>query len=355
MDRRVIRALAWLALVACCGQAAGAEPIPPFVLGPPDQDGPVEVVAHFELLDINEINDMTETFEFTGILTLTWRDLRQAFDPASVGADEKIFQGAYQFNEVATGWYPQLVLVNSSGPFETNGVVLRVRPDGTSTLTSTLNAVAEVDIDMTLFPYDAHRLEAVFEVLGFDRDEVRLRLDPDATEGSAQDVRIPQWSLLGVELSVRDRAAPHAGHLGIASSLILTADVDRQSLYARRLVILPLVLIVLLSFSVFWMDQTTLADRQSISFIGILTAVAYQIIVSDQLPHISYVTLIHVFLSLSFVTMCATVVVNLVVSGLDRRGRSALGDRIDRRCRWAFPLAYMGLNLSMMIVAFTFF
>jgi hypothetical protein len=53
--------------------------------------------------------------------------------------------------------------------------------------------------------------------------------------------------------------------------------------------------------------------------------------------------------------MCATVVVNLVVSGLDRRGRSALGDRIDRRCRWAFPLAYMGLNLSMMIVAFTFF
>ena len=69
------------------------------------------------------------TFEFTGVLTLTWQDPRQAFDPAVVGVEETIFQGSYQFNELATGWYPQVVLVNESGLYQKNGVVLRVQPD----------------------------------------------------------------------------------------------------------------------------------------------------------------------------------------------------------------------------------
>ena len=53
--------------------------------------------------------------------------------------------------------------------------------------------------------------------------------------------------------------------------------------------------------------------------------------------------------------MCATVVINLVVGTLDRRGKSELGDRIDRRCRWGFPLAYFGLLLVMLAVAILFF
>ena len=63
----------------------------------------------------------------------------------------------------------------------------------------------------------------------------------------------------------------------------------------------------------------------------------------------------HGFLTLSFLTMCATVVINLVVGALDRRGKSELGARIDRRCRWGFPLAYFGLLLVMFAVAILFF
>jgi hypothetical protein len=110
-----------------------------------------------------------------------------------------------------------------------------------------------------------------------------------------------------------------------------------------RLVVLPLGLMVILSWSVFWMERSSLGDRINVSFIGILTAVAYQIVVSEVLPHISYVTLMNGFLQLSFLVMCATVVVNLVVGSLDKRGEVAAGDRVDRRCRWIFPLVYFGL------------
>jgi hypothetical protein len=53
--------------------------------------------------------------------------------------------------------------------------------------------------------------------------------------------------------------------------------------------------------------------------------------------------------------MCVTVVINLVVGALDRQGRSEAGDRVDRRCRWMFPLTYFGLTLVMVGATFAFF
>jgi hypothetical protein len=325
-----------------------------FLLGPANEGGPVTVQSSFLLHDINEINDDEETFEFTGVLTLRWHDERQAFDPQVTGADEKVYQGAYQFNEVFTGWYPQVVLVNESGMYEKNGVVLRVTPDGGMTLIETLNATAEAEFDMRRFPFDKQRLQAVFEVLGFDREEVALEADASASSLLGESVRIPQWTVTGLTTSVRDRHAPYAGSRGAAAAFVVSIDVERQSLFMRRLVYLPLVLIVLLSFSVFWMDRSSLGDRISVSFIGILSAVAYQIVMSDILPRISYVTLMNAFLNISFLTLCATVVINLVVNAYDQKGQSEVGDRIDRRCRWIFPLTYFALiiiaNLTALVL-----
>lgn len=100
------------------------------------------------------------------------------------------------------------------------------------------------------------------------------------------------------------------------------------------------------------MERSSLGDRINVSFIGILTAVAYQITMSDQMPKIAYPTLMHAFLTLSFVTMGATVVINLLVGELDKKGKHQVGDRIDRRCRWLFPLAYLSLVALSAFIAF---
>ena len=323
-----------------------------FLLSPPQQSGPLMVTASFRLNDINEIDDTKEAFEFSGVLTLQWHDPRQAFDPLVAGVEEKIYQGGYQFDEISPGWYPQVVLVNESGLYQKSGVVLRVRPDGTATLIETVNAVAKAELDMRLYPFDRHRLQAVFEVLGYDKDEVQLRLPSLLEHGPTSDYRVPQWRVRDVDMSIRDRQASYTGGGGVSSALVLRVDVQRDSFYARRLISLPLTLIVLLSFSVFWMDRSTLGDRLSVSFIGILTAVAYQIVTAEQLPHISYFTIMHGFLMFSFITMCATVVINIWVNVLDSRGMSAQGDVVDRRCRWVFPLIYFGVIWTMLGMEF---
>ena len=92
------------------------------------------------------------------------------------------------------------------------------------------------------------------------------------------------------------------------------------------------------------MDRASLGERMDISFLGILTIVAYQIMFGGMLPSISYTTLIHVFLFITFIIMGASVGINLRVAHLDRDGQAERGDLLDRRCRLWFPACYFGLN-----------
>lgn len=320
------------------------------------ENGPVEVTVSFELRDINHIDDEAETVEFTGVMKLSWDDPRQAFDPVIEGTEEKIYQGNYQFNEVFTGWFPQLILVNESGLYEKHGVLLRVRSDGSLSLFETVDAAAKIDLNLRRYPVDQQRLEAVFHVLGFDSNEIVLRLEPSYNDGDLnidEIFQIPQWHLTGIKSSIGSRNTPLIGKGATTSTFVVSIDLQRRSFFIIRLVILPLIIIVMLSWSVFWMDKSSLGDRISVSFIGILTAVTYQVVLSEILPRISYVTLINDgFLAISFLIMSMTVIVNLRVGYLDRHGMSETGDRLDYRCRWMFPLIYFGFLLVIFWMAF---
>jgi len=91
----------------------------------PPADGPVVVHTSFHLLSINNVNDEARTSEFNGVLSLRWKDERQAFDPVSYGAGEEVFQTEYQAYELAGAWHPQVILANATGTYERT-VVLRV-------------------------------------------------------------------------------------------------------------------------------------------------------------------------------------------------------------------------------------
>ena len=319
----------------------------------PNYEGPTTVNAAFRLLDINEINDEAETFQFTGILTLSWMDKRSAFDPEKENVQEKIYQGNYQFNELSPSWYPQVFLVNMSEMYESHGVILRIQPDGTNTLTEVINAVAECDFDMRRYPFDAQRLEAVFGILGFDTSEVVLKKAPSSVDTITENEQLSQWQIVDIH-QVVDKKSLSLGTAQDATSskLIVSVDVKRKPFYVVRLAIIPLILIVILSWSVFWMERSSLGDRISVSFVGILTAVTYQIMISDALPHLSYYTFMHSFINFSFLIMCATALMNIVVGTYDKQGKTRIGDQIDYRCRWAFPLVYMGLILIAVLVTF---
>jgi len=192
----------------------------------------------------------------------------------------------------------------------------------------------------------------VFEVFGFDTSEVMLEAELMTDREPELGIKIPQWTVTGMQISNRTVDAPYAGRQGISSAFALAVDVQRESRFMVNLVMMPVALIVVLSWCVFWMDRSSLGDRMSVSFVGILTAAAYQIVVGDITPHIAYATLMNRFLDISFWVMCATVIINLIVGSADNRDKHNLGDRIDRYCRLIFPVVYVGLLLGSAALAF---
>lgn len=315
----------------------------------PASERPVVVFPSFHLLAIHGIDDEAETIEFSGVLTVRWKDSAQAFDPEVDGVDLKLYSGDYQFNELAPAWYPQMVLVNAVVIDDSQGVLVRVEPDGTSTVIQTIHSSVRARLDLHSYPFDEQHFNLLFTVIGFDDTEVVLAVDDDAVVADLSRLQVPQWNLEGVDASIRTYPAPHAGAELSSSVFALSLNLSRKSFFMVRLVIMPLILIVVLSWAVFWMDRSSLGDRMGVSFVGILTAVAYQNMVSGVMPHISYVTFMNAFLNISFLVMVATVLINLIVGHYDRKGESVRGDMLDRRCRVVFPLSY---TLLVLLAAF---
>jgi len=337
-----LRALGALLALLAVARPADAVAQEPFLLGPPPGDGPVVVSIGVFVSDVNEIDLANQRFEVEGILTMEWHDPRLAFDTLAAGVPERVFQGDYQFSEVATGWWPQLIVANESGPYQRQGQLLRQGHDGAITYVEEFNATVEIPVELRHFPFDREEFEIVFEVMGFDASQVVLAADTTTSGLNQGGVRIAEWDVLGLRAYSREYDPVYAnGHVQTMSTFVAALELRRRPGFILRVVVFPMTVLVALSWSVFWMDRESLGNRMDISFLGILTVVAYQLMVSSTLPRIPYFTLMGAFIYISFLTMCAAVLVNLRVSVLDRTGRREQGDALDRRCRWAFPMGYV--------------
>ncbi|MDG2306891.1 MAG: hypothetical protein P8R42_20050 [Candidatus Binatia bacterium] len=338
------RILVWLVAAASLFVGPNAHAAS-HILGPPTDDGPVIVNVGFYLSDISDVDEEQETIQFEGIVTMRWKDPRQAFDSDETGYREKFYQGNYQFFEVFDGWWPQLILANEAGRYERQGLMLRIEDDGSMTYVEEIDAIAEARMDLRRLPFDDQDLYARFEVLGFDSSMVVLREDPSTTGKWEDDdhwIHVPQWRPPVVSAAVDAYLPAYGGNTKAPTSVyIFNIEMHRNPGYLMRLVLFPLTMLVVLSWSVFWMSRSTLGDRMDISFIGILTIVAYQITISGLMPKISYATILSTYLLISFITICASVIVNLAVGWIDQLGDYALGDRVDLHCRWIFPLGYV--------------
>jgi hypothetical protein len=210
-------------------------------------------------------------------------------------------------------------------------------PDGTIDFQERFSAELEANYDLHQFPFDSQILEIEIESFAWDIDYLILNREADKI-GFSDEFKIPEWEILGVDATieakqeVRDRKP--------FSEFLMTIEVARLSSYYQWKILLPLIILVAISWSVFWMVGDGLADRMSVSLTGLLTIVAYQFIVADGLPKVSYFTLMDGILTLSFVMMALTIMQNIYVNTLYLHEKEETATRWDKLCRWLFPVSY---------------
>ena len=347
---------AWLWLAICCSLAAwaalpsGACTAEPLEAGTPNPPAlPTRVQCAILIIDVVDIDDVDESFEAEIAVLATWQDPRLAFDAEAEGTAFKLFQGAFQFAEIFKGWWPQLVILNEVGRNDPNAVSLRVFPDGTVRYREQRHAVLETPMDLRDFPFDTQRLHAAMIPFGNTIDEVVLEVDERFANSTddyvrrEQDVNVAGWDLRHLHMIVDETSIAAGADRTRFSRLQTTITLKRRSWQLVWAMLFPLLILVSVVWSIFWVEIDALPDRLNISFIGVLTIVAYQFVVLEDLPRMSYLTFTDTVLLISFIIMALTVPQSLLIHSLVRKGKQQLARRIDRTCRWAFPVAYLAL------------
>ena len=105
--------------------------------------------------------------------------------------------------------------------------------------------------------------------------------------------------------------------------------------------IVPLILIVMMSWIVFWIDPKESGSQLSVAVTAALTLIAYHIALAGKLPDIPYLTRMDMFLFGSTLLVFSTLVEVVLTSRLAKGGHGLLAHRIDSWCRFLFPLTYI--------------
>ena len=314
---------------------------------------PTVVKVGVFLADILDLNEVNETFQVELVTMAEWDDPRLAFDPAVEGTPIKLWQGQFQFNEVFAGWWPQFVIVNEIGAGDISAIQIEVRADGRVRFLEARNVTLETPMKLQSFPFDTQTLQARMVAFGTDSREVLLEVNEQmlgATEEHVMEngrVNIAQWRLLNLDMVSGLSSQRYYGEAKPVSELLFTITLQRESASVVWKVILPLIILVLLMWAIFWMEVDNLSDRLNVAFIGILTIVAYQFLIEGSMPRISYFTFTDTVLLYSFLVMCLSVLESLALTSMCKAGHKATAERVDHVARWAFPLIYfVGLTAS---------
>jgi hypothetical protein len=297
------------------------------------------------VLNLSSINEVTECFELTGYLLAQWRDPRLTYLPT--GPHDK-----YRILTPGSVWRPRLVIINEVEPRHSDESSLRVEPDGLMSYSERFGALMTSTFHLKTFPFDAQKLEVI--VHPFTDQQQSIAFVPSqlpvwtATKFNSYS-SLESWRFKSLTSNI-SLASSQFGKDEIAEVRFEMAVQRRRGFYLWK-VFLPLLLMVVVSWSVFWFDPPEVSSQVTIAVTTILTIIAFALTISLTLPRVPYLTFADAFFLtcyiFTFVTMFELTAVHIAY----RNERRKLAGRIRRTARWLVPSAFVVIN-SIVIVHF---
>ena len=294
----------------------------------PDPPGtPTVINVGLYVLDIGDIDDVKQTFEASFAVRADWKDPRLA-------TGKKGVVRRYAFDDV---WNPHPLIFNRrdlEGVFDDHVIVDDV---GNVVYTQRLHGNLGFHLDMKDFPMDEHILPIEIVSGRYGPEEVKFVNNMKLT-GQAEALSIADWKIgEGRVVEGTYYFKPMDKNLEMYTYEI---GVERKAGFFLWRVVAPLLLIVFMSWMVFYIDPSHLEAQVGISATSVLTLVAFQFAVGILLPRISYLTRMDFFVLVTSIMVFAALVEGVATSGLAAAGRRETALRIDRYSRVIFPILY---------------
>lgn len=308
-------------LLAPVARAAGELVERPGAGGPP-----TELRTRVLLIDVAEVSSSSQTFSASVFLEVHWQDdrLRHA------GPGEVL----YDLDEV---WAPRFQILNQRSISRTLPDEVAVTPDGDVSYRQRYWGSFSQSLDLREFPYDrqAFRLLVIPVLPNIAPGDVVMVQDPALASAMAPEVTVPDWEVGSWG------AGPISFNPGGARKVDTTFEfhfeTTRHGSYYLFKVILPLLLIVAMSWIVFWVDPTDMGPQLSIGVTSMLTLIAYRFAVGNEIPKVGYLTRMDLFFLGSTLAVFATLIEAVTTGVMAKRGLADRARRIDRVARVVFP------------------
>ncbi len=309
------------------------------ILQPPPYNGqPLDIDIGLHIVNISSIDEVNEQFQMDAYLFAKWIDPRLAFTPS--GSDDQ--ERNYSFGQI---WIPQLEMINAATPRERYDTSIRVAPDGTVRYAERCKVGLSSKFALRRFPFDRQSLVIIIHPFLVDGPHIRFRLGDHSTWTASEFESyssLAQWRVAAVE--PRIGVAPTYGGRTVPEARFAISVQRRSSFYLWK-VFLPLLLMVFLSWAVFWIEVTDLSNQVQVAVTTILTVIAFAFAISATMPRLPYLTYIDAFFLECYIYVFLAVVELMTVHVTHRSERRRdLGLEIRKYSRWLIPASFVVTN-----------
>lgn len=329
--RTCVRVAAWvcviLAMITATPSAWGD-------IDRPEKDkGPTRVRVMMFVLDMDDVNGAEQHFTVNVFYEARWRDPRLAHrSPKAISRP---------LNEV---WHPRLQFINQQRIWSTFPNIVEVAPNGEVLYRQRIWGHFSQPLKLEDFPFDHQTFNIQLVAARYGLDEVELVLDPDHECGIAKDFSVADWEITEWRAGPLDYKSVPSSRQPVGFWLAIEAR--READYFVLKLIIPLVLIVIMSWTVFWIDPKQGGTQISVAMTTMLTLIAFRFSMGVSLPNIPYLTRMDFFILVSTILVFASLIEVIATSGLARAGRLKCARSLDRWSRLLFPGVFILLTLK---------
>ncbi len=304
---------------------------------PPPESETTEVGVGVFFINLLDVNNTKETFTIDGIFIQNWKDPRLSKNSLGFSANKCDL-------DISDIWSPEPQALNLYEAKLIKGASLEINKDGDVVYRQRYIGELYNQFDLKNFPFDKQAF--TIELATLEQDEsIKLFYNEENTEFSDTFNR-QDWEIGDLNvLTYSDYLISQDRYL---SKIAFSFIAKRNRGYYIWNIFLPVSLIVLMAWCVFWIDPAQLGPQIGLSTAAVFTLVAYRFTINALLPKVSYLTLMDKFLLSSTILVFIALGEAILTGHLSREGNEKLALKIDK---W-FRVLYLLLFVLIFLIIF---
>jgi len=278
------------------------------------------------LLDIDSVDDAKQRFSVDMFVNISWQDPRLAID-------EHLRVGQNRIIPLDEIWSPRGLVVNDRGLSPQLPLVADVDDIGRILYRQRFTGDLAVDMDLREFPFDTQRLPIKIVSYQYSPDHVHFS-SPTAIALDDRELGAGGWQFRMLEPEIGEFKIAAAGV--VRPQLTFVIEAERIAFYYLVTMLLPITLIIFMSWTAFWLQPDIIPARVGISTASIFSLIAFGFSIRLSLPPISYMTRTDIFVIGTMLMVFLALGVAVIGSRWANSDRMDDALRLNAVARWAY-------------------